>query len=118
MSAPQLVGDRAGAVRAFMVVRWPGLADEIHRILHRSPEQRKARHLLADNTGLLDLGRDTNFTNVVELSRAQGGGVTHVGPGDTERLASLGLELDEKGGLRLSGGVAAPAASVLCASGA
>lgn len=61
----------------------------------------KARHLLADNTGLLDLSNDTGFTNIVQLIEAKGDSVMRVDPSDRKTMADLKLGVGPDGRLQL-----------------
>lgn len=61
-----------------------------------------ARHLLADNSGLLDLDNDTAFTNIVQLIESQGDTVTKINRLDDDTLSALNLTVGEDGKLKLS----------------
>mmetsp|Transcript_7747 Transcript_7747/g.17193 ORF Transcript_7747/g.17193 Transcript_7747/m.17193 type:complete len:348 (+) Transcript_7747:56-1099(+) len=61
----------------------------------------KAKHLLADSGGLLDLTNETAFRNVVEFVEASGSTVKRLDKGDTAAMEALNLTIDEQGRVRL-----------------
>eukprot|EP00929_Paragymnodinium_shiwhaense_P111880 TRINITY_DN80168_c0_g1_i1.p1 TRINITY_DN80168_c0_g1~~TRINITY_DN80168_c0_g1_i1.p1 ORF type:complete len:378 (-),score=74.60 TRINITY_DN80168_c0_g1_i1:178-1311(-) len=61
------------------------------------------RHLLADSGGLLDLGNDTNFRNIVSLMESRGEEVLRIDSTDPEAMEALNLTVGEDGKLRYVG---------------
>eukprot|EP00930_Biecheleria_cincta_P070320 TRINITY_DN57962_c0_g1_i1.p1 TRINITY_DN57962_c0_g1~~TRINITY_DN57962_c0_g1_i1.p1 ORF type:complete len:350 (-),score=48.69 TRINITY_DN57962_c0_g1_i1:148-1197(-) len=60
-----------------------------------------ARHLLADEGGLLDLTNDTGFKNVVQFIEAKGDRITKLDMSDRKVLEDLNLFVDRNGKLKL-----------------
>lgn len=60
-----------------------------------------ARHLLADQGGLLDLTNDTGFKNVVQFVEAKGDRVARLDMSDRQVLESLNLSVDDDGRLKI-----------------
>lgn len=78
----------------------------------------KARHLLADNGGLLDLDNDTGFTNVIQFIESKGDKVLRMDRADAEALDQLGLAIGADGKLKLSNATASAEDATLAAAAA